>query len=227
MTERRARGTSPAGRGDRRPSRSAKSRTGGKRADAARGTTSESRSGSGAAKSPRGRTTSRTTAGQRAVARRQKAKAGRSDHKILGLSTGRAVLLAAVLCGLALTLAVPLRTYFAQRAEATQLASQRAQLEEDVAKLRDRRAQQQDPSYIKAEAKDRLRLVMPGETPYIVQVAGIEQPAVPIPAAKTREPDPWYTELWRSISSPQAAAAQPDPAQPAPATVPTEEGKPR
>ncbi|WP_067816752.1 FtsB family cell division protein [Nocardia inohanensis] len=226
MTERRARGTSPAGRGDRRPSRSAKSRTGGKRADSAR-TTSESRTGGGKAKSPRGRTTSRTTAGKRAVNRRTKAKSGRTEHKILGLSTGRAVLLAAVLCGLALTLAVPLRTYFTQRAEATQLASQRAQLEEEVAKLRDRRAQQQDPSYIKAEAKDRLRLVMPGETPYIVQVAGIEQPAVPIPAAKTREPDPWYTELWRSISSPQPVAAAPNPAPPGPAVIPTEEGKPR
>ncbi|MBF6202311.1 septum formation initiator family protein, partial [Nocardia cyriacigeorgica] len=36
----------------------------------------------------------------------------RGEHTILGLSTGKAVILAAVLCGLALTLAVPTRTYF-------------------------------------------------------------------------------------------------------------------
>ncbi|MEU0543828.1 septum formation initiator family protein [Nocardia sp. NPDC005978] len=205
MTERRARGTSPAGRGDRRPSRTAKPRTGG--AGAKR--TQTTRSGSG--ESRRGR----TTAAKAAVGRRTaRAKNQRPERKILGMSTGRAVLLAAVLCGLALTLAVPLRTYFTQRTEAAELAAQREQLVDDVARLRDRRAEQQDPAYIKREAKDRLRLVMPGETAYIVQVPGMEQPAVPIQPTKTREPDPWYTELWRSISAPQPASS-------------AEEGQPR
>lgn len=207
MTERRARGTSPAGRGDRRPSRSAKSRpaVGAKRADG-----------------------SRTTAGQRAAQRRaSKSKSARHDRTILGLSTGRAVLLAAVLCALALTLAVPLRTYFSQRTEAQQLAAERQQLEDDVTRLRDRRAQQEDPNYIKTEARDRLSLVMPGETPYIVQVPGIEQPAVPAQTAKPREPDPWYTELWRSISEPQPAPTPAAAPPQVPAPVPTQEGAPR
>ncbi|MBL1079584.1 septum formation initiator family protein [Nocardia sp. 2] len=187
MTERRARGSSPAGRGDRRPSRPSKAR-------AARGKQG-------------GADTAKTAAGQRAAQRRatKSVKTPRHDRKILGLSTGRAVLLAAVLCGLALTLAVPLRTYFTQRAEASELAAQREQLQDDVARLRDRRAQQQDPNYIKTEARDRLRLVMPGETPYIVQVPSIEESAVPSYPAKTRAPDPFYTQLWRSISSPQPA----------------------
>ncbi|WP_067697843.1 FtsB family cell division protein [Nocardia jejuensis] len=219
MTERRARGTSPAGRGDRRPSRSVKPRTSGKRTT----------SGAGSAAS-----TARTGAGERAARRRTPsraragAKAERHEHKILGLSTGRAVLLAAVLCGLALTLAVPLRTYFTQRAEASELAAQRVQLEQDVSQLRDRRAQQQDPFYIKTEARDRLRLVLPGETPYIVQVPGIEQPAVPTMPVKTRAPDAWYTELWRSISLAQPKPSTAPPANPAPAPPPaTEEGQPR
>lgn len=200
MTERRARGTSPTGRGNRRPSRSAKSR-------------------------PAAGKSGRVPAGKRAAQRRaSKSKTARPERTILGLSTGRAVLLAAVLCALALTLAVPLRTYFSQRAEAQHLAAERAQLEQDVASLRDRRAQQEDPAYIKAEARDRLRLVMPGETPYIVQVPGIEQPAVPSQTAKPRDPDPWYTEVWRSISEPQTTAAPP-PSTPAP--LPTQEGAPR
>jgi cell division protein FtsB len=150
---------------------------------------------------------------------------GKRDHRFLGLSTGRAVLLAAVLCALALTLAVPMRTYLSQRAEAAHLAQQHRDLEDSVATLRDRRAQQQDPAYIKSEARERLRLVMPGDTAYIVQVPGIEQPAVPTPTAAPRKPDPWYTELWRSMNNPQPApAAAPQTGTPAPQTT---EGQPR
>ncbi|MET9485878.1 septum formation initiator family protein [Nocardia sp. NPDC006630] len=217
MTERRARGTSPAGRGDRRPSRTAKPRTSTKRAESAASAT-------GAA-APKRRSAAKAATSKRTA----RAKTERHERQILGMSTGRAVLLAAVLCGLALTLAVPLRTYFTQRADAAELASQREQLQDDVARLRDRRAQQQDPAYIKSEARDRLRLVMPGETPYIVQIPGIDQPAIPTQPAKAREPDPWYTELWRSISAPQPAAAPPaDPAPPPPnPPAPVEEGQPR
>ncbi len=223
MTERRARGTSPGGRGDRRSSRSAHTRpertvstppartAAGKRAAQRRNTGSRSESGLAVKKSSR-----------QSSARNGKDK---PEHRILGLSTGRAVLLAAVLCALALTLAVPMRTYLSQRSEATQLAQQRRDLEDDVARLRDRRAQQQDPAYIKSEARDRLRLVMPGDTAYIVQVPGIEQPAVPTPTSAARKPDPWYTELWRSMNNPQPVpAAAPQAGSPPP---PTPEGQPR
>ncbi|RMI35693.1 FtsB family cell division protein [Nocardia stercoris] len=181
MTERRARATSPTGRGAQRSTRATR----------ARGV------------SVRGgpRTTTKTTKS--------------AERSVLGLSTGRAVLLAAVLCALALTLAVPMRTYFSQRSEATQLAQQRRQLESDLAQLRDRRAQQQDPAYIRSEARDRLRLVMPGETPYIVQVPGIEHPAVPAPVPQEHTPAPWYTQLWHSLANPPSTP------------VPTPEGMPR
>lgn len=210
MTERRARGTSPAGRGDRRSSRSAKAKP--------------ARSGS-----------ARTAAGKRAAQRRSptaksrttRSKKAEGDRRIFGLSTGRAVILAAVLCGLALTLAVPMRTYFSQRSEATQLAEQRRELERDLAGLRDRRAQQQDPAYIRSEARDRLRLVMPGETAYIVQVPGIEQPAVPVPTTRARTPDPWYTQLWRSMSEPQPQPETTTPPPPAAPPPPSPEGEPR
>ncbi|WP_280205073.1 FtsB family cell division protein [Nocardia farcinica] len=141
---------------------------------------------------------------------------------LLGLSTGKAVILAVVICALALTLSVPMRTYFSQRAEAAQLAQERRELEADLARLRDRRAQQEDPAFIRSEAKDRLRLVMPGETPYIVQVPGIEAPPRPSGPTQSRTPDPWYTDLWRTI-------AQPPPAEPAtpPSAVPTPTAPPQ
>ncbi|MEU6564613.1 FtsB family cell division protein [Nocardia nova] len=220
MTERRARGTSPAGRGDRRSSRSA-------RPDRAAG--GRTAAGKRAAQRPTAtRSEPRTAAKRKSPAgKRNKAKA--AEHRILGLSTGRAVILAAVLCALALTLAVPMRTYFSQRSESAQLASQRRDLENDLAHLRDRRSQQQDPAYIRSEARDRLRLVMPGDTAYIVQVPGIEQPAVPVPTTQARRPDPWYTQLWRSMSDPQpkpAATAPAPPPSPAP-PPPSPEGEPR
>ncbi|MFI9401329.1 septum formation initiator family protein [Nocardia sp. NPDC052316] len=201
MTERRARGTSPAGRGDRRTSRSATSRP-------KAGSDTETAARPAAVKRTARRRSEDKKAGPQKVGLRTSGHgADRHDRTILGLSTGKAVVLAIVVCALALTLAVPMRTYFTQRAEAAQLAQQRKDLEADLARLRDRRAQQQDPAYIRSEARDRLRLVLPGETPYIVQVPGIEAPAAPTAATKSREPDPWYTELWRSISEPQPAPA--------------------
>ncbi|WP_028477705.1 septum formation initiator family protein [Nocardia sp. CNY236] len=193
MTERRARGTSPAGREDRRQSRAARSRP----ADAA-GTRARRRS---------------EAADRQPGARRSEPRATVRERTVLGLSTGKAVIFAMVVCALALTLAVPMRTYLSQRAEAARLEQHRQELEADLARLRDRRVQQQDPAYIRAEARDRLRLVMPGETPYIVQVPGIEAPP-PSPApTKVREPDPWYTELWRDISEPRSTA-EPAPSPP-------------
>ncbi len=241
MTERR--GTGPGGRGDRRTSRSARAR-----ADAAASSPSAREPRAAArdtAERQRGTAGGRTTvesggresgaAPRRSRARSSRANASkaersRREHKILGLSTGRAVVLAAVLCALALTLAVPMRTYLSQRAEATQLSQQRRDLQAQVSELRDRRAQQQDPNYIKTEARDRLRLVMPGDTAYIVQVPGIEQPAVPTPAPAPRKPDPWYTELWRSMNTPQPVpVAAPEPHAPSQTPHPpaTPEGQPR
>ncbi|MEV0299337.1 septum formation initiator family protein [Nocardia sp. NPDC050710] len=213
MTERRARGTSPAGRGDRRTSRAARSRP---RA----GTDTETAARPAAAKrTARRRSEAEKRATPQKIAARGSGSEDRHDRTILGLSTGKAVILAVVVCALALTLAVPMRTYFAQRAEAAQLAQERELLEADLARLRDRRAQQQDPAYIRSEARDRLRLVLPGETPYIVQVPGIEAPPRPAAPTRSKVPDPWYTELWETISQPQpTAAAEPtSPAGPPPA----------
>ncbi|MFI6040317.1 septum formation initiator family protein [Nocardia sp. NPDC051321] len=201
MTERRARGTSPAGRGDRRTSRSASSRP-------KAGSDTETAARPAAVKrTARRRSDDKKAAPQQVGLRSTGHGADKHDRTILGLSTGKAVILAIVVCALALTLAVPMRTYFTQRAEAAQLAQQRTELESDLQRLRDRRAQQQDPAYIRSEARERLRLVLPGETPYIVQVPGIEAAAPPTAVTRSREPDPWYTELWRSISEPQPAPA--------------------
>ncbi|TSD99782.1 septum formation initiator family protein [Skermania sp. ID1734] len=158
------------------------------------------------------------------ISRRRKG-GKKPERTILGLSTTRAVILAIVVCALALTLTVPLRTYFSQRSEASKLAAERSELQSQIQHLRDRQAQQQDPAYIEAEARQRLRLVMPGETPYQVQLPGAyeaEQAALAKPKPKG---GPWYSDLWKQVSRPQSdpvtipapAPAPPPPPPPPPA----------
>lgn len=119
-----------------------------------------------------------------------------------GTSTRRFAVLAVVVCALVLTLAVPLRTYVAQRQElAATLARQEASRAE-VTELTQQRAQLQDPAYVEAQARERLRFVKPGDTPYQVQLPdSVERATAPAAAGGART-DPWYSELWGTISAP-------------------------
>lgn len=157
----------------------------------------------------------------RVIGRRKSEPHGSSsDRTIFGLSTARAVILAVVVCVLALTLAVPLRTYFAQRSDASSIEAERVQLERDIAELQQKKQQQEDPAYIAAEARERLRLVMPGDTPYQVQLPGAYEAA----QAERAEPEPksgtWYSDLWHEVSEPKPAQSTPVPPAPAPPPPP-------
>ena len=156
----------------------------------------------------------------RAAPRRVSARAssGGGERTFFGLSTARAVILAVVVCALALTLAMPLRTYFSQRAELEQVAAEHDDLQEEVAALELEKTQLNDPTRIAAEARTRLRWVMPGETPYTVQLPGDVGPTdEEIEAAKKSE-GPWYRDLWESAVQPQESATEE--AVPPPAIVP-------
>lgn len=140
----------------------------------------------------------------------------RSERTFFGLSTGRAVVLALVVCALALTLAVPLRTYVGQRSEAEQLASQREELESEIAELEEQKARMADPAWVRTQARERLRYVMPGDIPYQVQLPG-DTPA----EREETEPElpstgAWYSDLWLSVSEP---APEPEP-EPVPQQMP-------
>jgi len=92
-------------------------------------------------------------------------------HRLLGLSsTRRAAVLALVVCAVALSVAVPLRNYFAQRSALEETLHQQERLREQVDGLEQRKAQLSDPAQVEVEARDRLRYVRPGETPYVVQL---------------------------------------------------------
>src|ERR1700760_855031 len=93
----------------------------------------------------------------------------RSDQR-LGLTARRAAILAAVVCVLTLTIAGPVRTYFAQRTEMKQLSASESALRHQIADLEQQKGKLADPAYIAAQARERLGFVMPGEIPFQVQL---------------------------------------------------------
>lgn len=123
---------------------------------------------------------------------------GRSD----GRGAGRTVVLFLVLCVLALTLAVPVRTYLSEQAREDKVAAEHAQLLSDISRLEEQKALQDDPEYIKQQARVRLQYVMPGETAYRVQVPGAPAPTPEQVQAEQAKQNPWYTNVWRTIAVP-------------------------
>lgn len=149
----------------------------------------------------------------------------RSDQR-LGFTARRAAVLAAVVCVLTLTIAGPVRIYFAQRTEMEQLSATEAALRRQIADLERQKNQLGDPAYIAAQARERLGFVMPGDIPFQVQLpptaAVSPQPRGDAPAAARNEP--WYTSLWHTIADaphlPPAAAPEPAPEPGPPGEVP-------
>jgi cell division protein FtsB len=119
-----------------------------------------------------------------------------------GLSTTRrAAVFAIVVCALALSVAVPLRTYLGQRDDVELEEQRQADLRSQVEVLEERKAQLDDPAQVEAEARRRLRYVMPGETPYMVELPddqGAETGGKP-EQGKVKD-ESWYQLLWNAVS---------------------------
>jgi cell division protein FtsB len=115
--------------------------------------------------------------------------------------TGRAAVLALVVCVLAISLAYPLREYLAQRGDIGGMRSRVAEQERSVADLRAEQKRWQDPAFVERQARERLHFVMPGETSYVV-LEPDEAPAPDGVVASAPRPvahSPWFTDLWRTV----------------------------
>ncbi|MBX7434754.1 septum formation initiator family protein [Mycobacterium sp. Y57] len=147
------------------------------------------------------------------------ASAEQAAEQRFGSTARRAAILAAVVCVLTLTIAGPVRTYFAQRTEMKQLQAAEAQLREQIADLEQQKDKLADPVFIAAQARERLGFVMPGDIPYQVQLPpGATAPAAPVdqPAASNSR-DPWYTALWHTVAdAPHGISPMPPPVPPGP-----------
>ncbi|MFB7246166.1 acyl-phosphate glycerol 3-phosphate acyltransferase [Streptomyces populi] len=116
--------------------------------------------------------------------------------------TGRAALLAMVLCSLIVALAYPMRQYVSQRAQIGELERQREQARQRVEQLRDLKARWQDDAYAKQQIRQRLHYVMPGETGYVVIDPDATKQARAERGAAER---PWYTDVWDGVDRSDAA----------------------
>ncbi len=99
--------------------------------------------------------------------------------------TGRAALLAVVICAIALSLAYPVREYLAQRQQIDQLLAQRQATAEQVQALRQEEARLGQASYIEQRAQDALHMCFPAEQCYEV-IAG--SPAAAARPGKPAQP---------------------------------------
>jgi len=155
--------------------------------------------------------------------------AEQQSEQRFGSAARRAAILAAVVCVLTLTIAGPVRTYFAQRTEMKQLKATESQLRGQIAELEEQKVKLADPVFIAAQARERLGFVMPGDIPYQVQLpANAAVPENPgAESAVTTPAGPWYTSLWHTIAdAPHGVSPPPPPTPDAPPPVPPDTAPP-
>ncbi|MGW7262061.1 FtsB family cell division protein [Streptomyces sp. NPDC054842] len=117
--------------------------------------------------------------------------------------TGRAALLALVLCSLVVALAYPIRQYVSQRAEVAELERQQDEARQRVEELRDLKARWKDDAYAEQQIRQRLHYMMPGETGYIVIDPDAVKKSRTDQGAAAR---PWYANVWDGVDKSDRAA---------------------
>jgi cell division protein FtsL len=120
--------------------------------------------------------------------------------------TGRAAVLAVVICAIALSLAYPIREYITQRRQIDALVAQQQTTLAQVKNLENQQSRLSSPAYIEQLARQELDMCFPGAQCYIVE--GNQPQAGPAHAAKPG-PAPWYDKLWQSVQQADANPAAP------------------
>ncbi len=116
--------------------------------------------------------------------------------------SGRMLALAVVMIAITIMLAPTVKIFFDKRAELAALGDDIAARQAEGDRLRQQISRWQDPNYVKQQARDRINMVMPGETGY--WVFGSESPAGTSSgqnAAAAQDPAdlPWVDSLWESV----------------------------
>ena len=83
--------------------------------------------------------------------------------------TGRAAVLAVVICAIALSLAYPVREYVNQRRQIDALVAQQQSMLAQVKSLQAQQARLSSPAYIEQLARQELNMCFPGTRCYIVE----------------------------------------------------------
>jgi cell division protein FtsB len=110
--------------------------------------------------------------------------------------TGRAAVLAVVICAIALSLAYPVREYIAQRRQIDQLQAERLSMLTQLRALQRQQQRFNDPAYVEQLARDKLHFCMPGETCYVIIGGGSGHGAA---GTARGGGTAWYARLWQSV----------------------------
>jgi hypothetical protein len=132
-------------------------------------------------------------------------------------------MMSGVLVILALLIAPYVRPWLAQRSQLAEGRQELTRLQREVDALSAERSRWNDPDYVKAQARSRLHMVLPGEVGYVNLEPTRPEPARTDPrsaaaAVPPRSDDAWYGTLWQSVRSagtPQSQVPTPSP-QPVP-----------
>ena len=106
------------------------------------------------------RTSAQPTRSTTTAAARARARSG-------GLNS-RAITLGALVIGCILLLILPVTNYLHQRSQIEDLQQQIAQKQSSISELEHEQQLYDDPAYIKAQARERLGYIEPGEKAYVV-----------------------------------------------------------
>ena len=115
--------------------------------------------------------------------------------------TGRAAVLAVVICAIALSLAYPVREYVGQRRQIDSLVVQQQVMRAQVKSLEAQQGKLASPAYIEQLARQELDMCFPGAQCYIVEGG---QPLISTAHTTRPGPAPWYDKLWRSVQQADA-----------------------
>jgi cell division protein FtsB len=116
------------------------------------------------------------------------------------------LVLALVAGTLLLTLAVPVRAWFSQRAEIAGLRADVDAARERVAELKTQKERWDDPAFVAAEARRRLLFVLPGEVGFVTLGS---QSSLSAAEAEQGPAAPWYSSLWAALQEADDHASQP------------------
>ncbi|MVA76660.1 septum formation initiator family protein [Auraticoccus sp. F435] len=141
--------------------------------------------------------------------------------------TRRAVAVVVVLAVLVLSYASSLRIYITQQTDAAEARAEIAATQARIDDLRDQLDRWEDPAYVRAQARERLGWVVPGETGYVVigpdgePVSGGSQIDSSRADGQQPDADAWWARMAGSVAAadhpappPKEEATVPDPDQP-------------
>jgi cell division protein FtsB len=113
---------------------------------------------------------------------------------------GRAAAGLAVLALAVVSVAEPIQTLIAQRAEISRVNAEILDRRAQITELESRQERLKDPAFIARLARERLHFVMPGEVGFVVLEPGEEDEAgVPLTLAEAAGLGPWWSRLWQGI----------------------------